>query len=151
MQVWKLGWKCEHGHCWKANVDNRAINGAGCRVCYDAERSGIAPTDSPYLVDRFPELFARISAADNPGVELDKLKPQSHTVVNWKCPEGHSCQGEVYSLFTSRDSSSYGCRTCKYEQHGQRKVFVGTPEQGWWTPFGSCARQLSHDCMSSPG
>lgn len=124
---WTLGWRCEHGHRWRAPVYNRAINGSGCRQCYDAERGGIAPTDSPYLKDRFPDLFARLNPDDNPGVDLDKLKPRSHTIVSWTCPEGHANRGRLGDMVRRRNSASHGCRTCKYEKHGD---IVSVPKDG---------------------
>ena len=115
---WKLGWRCEYGHGWKATMHSRINQGSGCPTCYKARRNGLQPNESVYLKDRDPVAFAMIHPDDNPAVDLGTLTPGSHTHIVYRCPNGHACPSSVKDFTRRHSTAPYGCRTCKYEQHG---------------------------------
>jgi hypothetical protein len=92
----KVGWKCELGHEWKAQVANRSL-GDGCPVCsgrkVQAGFNDLATTN--------PKLAA---LAD--GWDPTTVTAGSNIRVKWKCELGHKSVAPV------NQRSQYGCPVC---------------------------------------
>ena len=101
----KVGWKCELGHRWKANIASRT-RGNGCPVC-----SGHA------VLVGFNDLAATNPklAAQADGWDPTTLTAYSNEKVGWKCELGHKSVTTVGSR-----TAGFGCPVCV-----NQKVLVG--------------------------
>jgi Zn finger protein HypA/HybF involved in hydrogenase expression len=92
----KVGWKCELGHSWNAQVANRSLWG-GCPVCsgrkVQAGFNDLATTN--------PRL-----AAQADGWDPTTVTAGSNIRVKWKCEFGHK------SVVPVSQRSQYGCPVC---------------------------------------
>ncbi len=87
----KVWWKCSFGHSWQATVNNRT-NGAGCPYC--SGRARVKGTND--LASTNPDLLAEWDFEKNNTIcSPDNVSAGSHTIVYWKCKEGHSWQAEI--------------------------------------------------------
>ena len=59
----------------------------------------------PPLKERAPELYAQFDFEKNQGVDIDKIPASSHTLLWWKCNNGHSWQEYLSSRL-------YGAKRC---------------------------------------
>jgi hypothetical protein len=101
----KVGWQCEHGHKWTAQLVSRAA-GNGCPVCSGREvlvgYNDLATTN--------PEL-----AAQADGWDPTTLKAHSGKKVGWRCEQDHT-----WSVPVSDRSAGRGCPVCS-----NKKVLAG--------------------------
>ena len=93
----KVGWKCEHGHQWKAPVYRRT-SGVGCPIC-SGQAVLVGFND---LATTNPEL-----AAQADGWDPTTVTASNHKKVGWKCEHGHQWIAVIYS----RNAGS-GCAIC---------------------------------------
>ena len=97
----KVRWKCESGHTWLSNVNNRA-NGKGCPVC--SNRIVLAGFND--LATTNPEL-----ALQADGWDPTTLTTFSNKKVGWKCESGHTWMTTVGSR-----SAGSNCPVCSNKQ-----------------------------------
>jgi hypothetical protein len=91
-----VGWMCQLGHTWNAQVANRSI-GDGCPVCSGRKvQKGFND-----LATTNPEL-----AAQADGWDPTTLSFGSNSRVSWKCKLGH------HSVAPVSQRSQYGCPVC---------------------------------------
>jgi hypothetical protein len=103
----KLGWKCKHGHKWKATVINRTGQGAGCPICSGHQiQEGFND-----LATTHPEIA---SQAD--GWDPRKVSKGHAGLRDWRCLNEHTWKTSV----NSRTNKDLGCPFCS----GQR-VWTG--------------------------
>lgn len=89
----KVHWVCPHGHKWLATIKNRAKNGSGCPVCFQAEsphrtRKRLA-TKIGSLQDAAPPFLAMWDYVRNMNQSPSDLAVTSSHRVWWRCPQGH--------------------------------------------------------------
>jgi Zn finger protein HypA/HybF involved in hydrogenase expression len=93
----KVGWKCEHGHNWRASVGARS-KGNGCAVC-DGRQVQVGVND---LATVNPKL-----AAQADGWDPTTLTAGSNKKVGWKCELGHQWKAIIVNRKTGT-----GCPSC---------------------------------------
>ena len=93
----KLGWKCELGHKWQAQVNSRT-SGNGCPVC-----SGNAVlVGFNDLATTHPEIAVQVDGWDPTTVIAG-----SHQKLSWQCELGHKWKAQIKDRTTGR-----GCPSC---------------------------------------
>lgn len=94
-------WKCDYGHLWKSNIENR-LRGDGCPYCSNHRVligfNDIATTH-PYILSEW----------------IDELDPTtithgSHKKIQWKCSK---CQHTWKASIVKRIVDNKGCPKCK--------------------------------------
>lgn len=100
---YKVWWRCEKGHEWKAAVVGRTVNGVGCPYCKGKK----AITGETDLRTVRPMLMKEWHSEKNVGIDPCKIKPHSYKRVWWKCSKGH----EWIASIQSRTEGS-GCPYC---------------------------------------
>lgn len=151
-------WKCAQGHSWEAVISSRA-NGRGCPSC-----SGWSVTPENSLASIHPELVPFFDTEKN-STTPDKVSPNSHKKLWWKCDNRHSYQQSV----GNKTRQNGGCPYCSgryaspgnnlaelhpelaQEFNAERNGFTayditpGSRKIVWW----KCA--LGHEWEVSPG
>lgn len=92
-----VSWKCNKGHVWKANINNRATHGVGCPFC-SGNRPWPGETD---LATTHPTI-----AKDLLGADPRELSFGSNKRVKWKCVNGHV----AFAIVPYR--IKHGCNIC---------------------------------------
>jgi hypothetical protein len=93
----KLGWKCELGHRWKAQVNNRT-SGNGCPVC----SGNTVLFGFNDLATTHPEIAGQACGWDPTNVIAG-----SHKKLSWQCELGHQWRAQIKDRTTGR-----GCPSC---------------------------------------
>ncbi len=94
----KMPWKCDLGHSWSANVDNRSKNQAGCPFC----------SGNTVLVGfNDLETLRPDIAKELVGTDPSKMSIGSNRKCKWKCSLGHEWLASVKSR-----SRGQGCPIC---------------------------------------
>lgn len=97
-----IGWKCEKGHRWKAQVSSRTA-GHGCPYC-----KGRRATPENNLLIAFPEIAKEWNIHKNDGLLANEVLPTSHRKVWWQCDKEHCWESTVANRV-----SGNGCPYCK--------------------------------------
>jgi hypothetical protein len=118
-----LGWKCDAGHTWNTQLQNRS-RGHGCPIC--ANQQVLAGYNDLATVN--PELATQADGWDPRTVTNSARK-----TVRWKCEHGHKWNAAIYSR-----SSGVGCPICSNQQllAGYNDLATSHPElaaqaDGW--------------------
>ena len=107
----KVWWRCATcGQRWQASVQNR-VSGHGCPACGVKRR---ARTQGRVGYDRslaanYPELIPELHAAQNPGLDPEKVAARSSLKVWWRCA---TCGHEWRAAVASRTAAGTGCPVC---------------------------------------
>ncbi len=105
----KLQWRCEKGHTWSAQVNNRKPPGStGCPVCAGKQVLG-GVND---LATLFPEV-----AKEADGWDPRTFTAGSNKKLKWRCEKGHTYEAAVVDRAGTNKS---GCPVCS-----GRKVLSG--------------------------
>jgi hypothetical protein len=139
----KVGWRCMHGHQWKAMIGSRS-RGRGCPICSGRE-----------VLKGFNDLATLRPgiAAEADGWDPGNVSPQSHQKLDWKCVLGHRWKATVKNRFRSG-----GCPVCS-----NKKLLVGfndllttnphlAAEAYGWDPksvFANSDKKLTWRCSNS--
>lgn len=92
--------RCDNGHTTVARINNRALNGNGCREC-----AGYVTRGS--LIDECPELIERWDADKN-GELTAAVSAGSNQYAWWKCEHGHpSWESRINNV-----TAGTGCPHC---------------------------------------
>ncbi|MCX5939370.1 MAG: zinc-ribbon domain-containing protein, partial [Cyanobium sp. LacPavin_0920_WC12_MAG_62_9] len=138
----KLPWKCELGHIWDAQPNDRTGAKSGCPVCANS-RVEIGYND---LATTHPEIAAQVFEWDPRTVVAGSNKSKL-----WKCKFGHIWKSQVIS----RTSQKTGCLVCanKQVQIGFNDLATTHPniaeEASGWNPTNVIAgseRRLAWKC-----
>ena len=86
----KVWWKCEKGHEWEATICSRN-GGNGCPYCANQK---VLPGYND-LATLNPCLALEWNYEKNKDFSPDKIAPNSHKKVWWKCKNGHEWQASV--------------------------------------------------------
>ena len=99
-------WKCPAAvdHQWRARINNRTSNRAGCPFC-----SGNAVAPSTSLASVFPDLAREWDIAGNGGMRPQQVTTQSNRVVVWRCRADPSHEWRASVQSRARGS---GCPRC---------------------------------------
>ena len=106
----KVWWKCNNGHEWQANINDRN-RGKGCPFCASKNVSqgyNDLATINPALANEW-------NYEKNDDLKPIDVLPNSHKQVWWKCNNGHEWQ----AIIKSRNSGN-GCPYCS-----NKKVLKG--------------------------
>ncbi len=88
-----LWWRCEHGHGWRASVNNR-VNGSGCPTCAaDAgvlhlralARAQTRVSAERSLAVKYPELLTELHATRNGDLDPAAIGAASKRKLWWRC------------------------------------------------------------------
>jgi len=114
-EVW---WKCEKGHEWFINVNNRTVN--GCPYC-----SGLYPSEENNLLVNNPKL------CDDWNYDKNNKKPEEYThnankYVNWICKE---CKHEWSAKISDRNQGN-GCPECR-KSKGEKEIDNVLIDNNW--------------------
>ena len=106
-------WLGKCGHSWEAQIKSRNL-GRGCPIC-----SGkVILAGFNDLKTSNPELVDEWDYEKNTPLTPENIMPGSHTVVWWKCKNGHTWQASP----NHRTSKGRGCPHCCHNP----KVLPGT-------------------------
>ena len=106
----KVWWKCKEGHEWQVQISQRQ-QGSGCPYC--AGQRAIAGKNDLQTLN--PSFFTEWNYEKNISVDPQKIMPNSHKKVWWKCNEGHEWQATLHNRSNGR-----GCPYCS-----RKKVLCG--------------------------
>lgn len=95
-------WICEHGHIWRAQINNRA-NGTGCPFC---NQSKLIPEKTSLAVIN-PVLAAQWHPIKNDGLTVYQVSAFCNDKAWWRCENGHEWDATV-----SNRSNGKGCPYC---------------------------------------
>lgn len=115
----KVWWQCEHGHEWRAYINNRS-HGIGCPYC-----SGkIALEGENDLLTKNPELAKEWNSEKNGQLLPSQVTTKSGKKVWWICFKGHEWRAIV------GDRSKRGCPYCagRYPISGETDLATINPE-----------------------
>ena len=94
-----MPWKCNKGHTWRTNVDNRSSSGSDCPVCANKKVwAGFNDCQT-----RFPEI-----AKEAYGWDPSTVLPATIKKMPWKCSKGHKWKARV----ANRTQLGRGCPQC---------------------------------------
>lgn len=101
----KVWWICEKGHEWKASVNSRVGEGAGCPYC--SNRQLLAGFND--LATTEPRIAAQWDYELNGELTPQMVMAGSHKRAWWRCREGHVWQSLIYSRAGKQKT---GCPVC---------------------------------------
>lgn len=104
---YKIHWKCNYGHQWRAVIYSRSSLKTNCPYC-----SGRYATPETSLLATNPELAKQWDYSRNGDITPDMVKKFSHYAAWWLCEKGHSWKANV-----SDRSNGNGCPICMNEAH----------------------------------
>ena len=105
----KLPWKCQKGHIWKTNIDERTRGGTGCPFCCNNKVwKGFNDLET-----KFPEI-----AKQAYGWDPSKYLFGSSIKLPWKCHKGHIWETKI--LERTLEGKQTGCPIC-----ANRKILKG--------------------------
>lgn len=96
-------WQCEHGHIWRAKINNRA-NGTGCPFC---NQNRLIPEKTSLAVIN-PVLAAQWHPTKNGERTPHNVSAYCNDKAWWICDKGHEWEAAVASR-----SYGSGCPICK--------------------------------------
>ena len=103
----KVWWRCSNGHKWQATIANRNA-GKGCPYC--SRRYVLEGTTDLQTVN--PSVLKEWNYEKNGSLKPEKLSPNSHLKVWWKCQKGHEWKSTIANRNYGR-----GCPICSAEQN----------------------------------
>jgi hypothetical protein len=106
----KVWWLCSQGHEWQATVANRVYNGSGCPECLGRVING-----TNCLQATHPKLVAEWHPRND--ITPYEVTRGSHSLVWWKCSEGHEWQATVNRRTNPRLSAE--CPQCWHPWKGE--------------------------------
>ena len=107
----KVWWICDKGHRYDMRVGLRTRDGQGCPYCA-GRRAWAGEND---LVTTRPDVLWLWDFEKNTDITPEEVSENSHKKVWWKCEKGHSWQGRVQSVTSTKDGST-GCPCCSGHQ-----------------------------------
>ena len=126
----KVWWICEKGHEWEASVKSRN-RGTGCPIC-DGK---VVLEGFNDLKTSYPDIIDEWDYEKNLPLTPENIMPGSHTVVWWKCRNGHTWQASP----NHRISKGRGCPCCCHNPqvlHGNNDLLTVYPEIAFeWHPI----------------
>lgn len=95
-------WVCEKGHRYRASLVSRIQRNSGCPYCSGLK---VMPGETDLLTLR-PDI-ARLWDTEKNDCGPDRIMPNSHKQVYWRCEKGHSWEAKVYAV-----TNGSGCPYC---------------------------------------
>ena len=102
----KVWWKCNKGHEWEANIDNRN-NGRGCPICKNKQ----VLKGYNDLATINPTLAKEWNYERNGDLKPDMVTANTNKKVWWKCNKGHEWEANI-----SNRSKGKECPVCRNKQ-----------------------------------
>lgn len=99
----KVWWKCQKNHEWKAGIYARAIHGTGCPYCSNKK----ACKDN-CLLTHYPEISLEWNFSKNELTPSEVL-PNTNKKVWWKCSQGHE-----WKAWIGDRANGTKCTQCAY-------------------------------------
>jgi len=110
---YKVWWKCEKGHEWKAIIASRTGNNRNCPYCWNENKGSInrkaVIKKRGSLASNYPEVAKEWHPSKNLPFLPNEISSKSSKKVWWKCARGH----EWGAIISNRTSQKSGCPFCK--------------------------------------
>lgn len=103
----KVWWTCDKGHSYDAYVYARTKLGQGCPYCA-GKRVWVGEND---LATTRPDVLWLWDFEKNTDITPEEVSENSHKKVWWKCEKGHSWQGRVQTVTSTKEGFT-GCPCC---------------------------------------
>lgn len=103
----KAWWICEKGHRYEAMIPSRTYNGYGCPYC-TGRKILVGYND---LTTTRPDVLWLWDFEKNMDITPEEVSEFSHKKVWWKCEKGHSWQGRVQTVTSTKEGYT-GCPCC---------------------------------------
>ena len=120
-----MWWRCAEGHEWKAVIANR-VHGTRCPYCFTGN-------DTIRRKESFAEwckengheqLLSEWNYEKNGSITPETVSRASHSIVWWRCSEGHEWEAQVKSR-----TYNHGCPYCSGTN---KKAQVGINDLVTW-------------------
>ena len=124
----EIAWVCSNcGYTWKASVVSRTSQKSGCSCCgYNCFDGTIHKYTGSGVITGYNDvstLYPELIKECDDDIDLNKLKPGSNKVVNWKCV---NCSNIWTTTIRSRCTRKSGCPSCGYNWF---KTQTGQPQK----------------------
>ncbi|MBE6005311.1 MAG: hypothetical protein E7232_14760 [Lachnospiraceae bacterium] len=121
----KVWWRCAEGHEWEAVIANR-VHGTRCPYCFtgnDTIRRKKSFADW-CKENGHEQLLTEWNYEKNGSITPETVSRASHSIVWWRCSEGHEWEAQVKSRFYN-----HGCPYCSGTN---KKAQVGINDLVTW-------------------